>query len=62
MSLSAKDKVRATGYLRDAAYSESLVTFLRKAKKFDRIEDRDDEVRVGRVATYVVANTLIRFS
>ncbi|NIM93330.1 MAG: hypothetical protein GTO18_06425 [Anaerolineales bacterium] len=62
VSLSAKDHVRATGYLRDAAYSEALATFLRKAKKFDRIEDRDDEIRVGRVATYVVVRALIRFS
>jgi hypothetical protein len=54
--------VRVTGYLRDAPYSESLTTFLRKAKKFKRIEDRDDNVRVGRVATYVVVRTLIRFS
>ncbi len=26
-----------------------------------RIDDRDDVVRVGRVATYVVVSTLIRF-
>ena len=62
VSLSAKDHVRVTGYLRDASYSESLSTFLRKAKQFDRIQDRDDDRRVGRVATYVVAKTLIRFT
>jgi ABC-type branched-subunit amino acid transport system substrate-binding protein len=62
VSISVKDHVRVTGYLRDAPYSESLTTFLRKAKKFKRIEDRDDNVRVGRVATYVVVRTLIRFS
>jgi hypothetical protein len=62
VSLSARDHVRVTGYLRDSAYSESLATFLRKAKKIDRIEDRDDVVRVGRVATYVVVSTMIRFS
>jgi hypothetical protein len=61
VSLSAKDHVRATGFLRDAPYSESLATFLRKAKKFDRIADMDDEVRVGRVATYVVVNEFVRF-
>ena len=62
VSLSEKDHVRVTGYLRDASYSESLTTFLRKAKQFERIQDRDDERRVGRVATYVVVKTLIRFS
>jgi hypothetical protein len=62
VSLSAKDHIRATGYLRDASYSESLTTFLRKAKQFERIRDRDDERRVGRVATYIVVKTLIRFS
>ena len=62
VSLSAKDHIRATGYLRDASYSESLTTFLRKVKQFERIQDRDDERRVGRVATYVVVKTLIRFS
>lgn len=50
------------GYLRDSSYSESLETFLRKAKKFDRIEDRDDDVRVGWVATNGVGRSLIRFS
>jgi len=62
VSLGSKDKVYATGYLRDSSFSESLQTFLRKAKKFDRIEDRDDDVYVGRVATYVVVESLIRYS
>ena len=62
VSLSAKDKVYASGFLRDSSFSESLQTFLRKAKKFDRIEDRDDDVYVGRVATYVVVESLIRYS
>jgi len=62
VSLSEKDHVRVSGYLRDAAYSESLREFLRKARLIKRIEDGDDDVRVGRVATYVVAKTLIRFS
>jgi len=53
--------VRVSRYLRDAAYSESLREFLRKAKLIKRIEDGDDDVRVERVATYVVARTLIRF-
>jgi hypothetical protein len=34
----------------------------RKAKQFERIQDRDDERRMGRVATYVVVKTLIRFT
>ena len=62
VSLATKDRIRVGGYLRDSSYSESLETFLRKAKKFDRIEDRDDEARVGRVATYVVGRSLVRFS
>ena len=61
VSLSAKEHIHATGYLRDASYSESPTTSLRKAKQFDRIQDRDDERRVGRVATYVVVKTLIQF-
>ena len=62
VSLGDKDHVRVTGYLRDAAYSEAVSTFLRKAKQFDRIRERDVEIRVGRVATYVVAKSLVRFS
>jgi hypothetical protein len=62
VSLATKDRIRVGGYLRDSSYSESLETFLRKAKKFNRIEDRDDEARVGRVATYVVGRSLVRFS
>jgi hypothetical protein len=61
VSIGDKDHVRVTGYLRDAAYSEAVSTFLRKAKQFDRIKERDDEVRVGRAATYVVAKTMVRF-
>lgn len=44
------------------SYSESLRDFLRKAREIERIEDGDDEVRVGRTATYVVVVSLIRFS
>jgi len=62
VSLGDKDHVRVTGYLRDAAYSEAVSTFLRKAKQFDRIRERDQEIRVGRVATYVVAKSMVRFS
>lgn len=62
VSLADRDRVRVSGYLRDSAYSESLREFLRKARKVDRIADGDDDVRVGRVATYVVAGTLVRFS
>ena len=61
VSLNVKDHVRATGFLRDSAYSEPLDTFLRKAKQFERIRDGDSDVHVGRVATYVVVQTLIRF-
>jgi len=63
VSLSAKDHVRVSGFLRDDSYSESLRQFLLKAKLVERIDhETDDEVRVGRVATYVIAETLIRFS
>ncbi len=62
VSLNVKDHIRVTGHLRDAAYSESLAKFLRRAKRFDRIQDGDEEVRVGRVATYVVVETMIRFT
>lgn len=61
VSLNVKDHVRATGFLRDSAYAEPLDTFLRKAKQFDRIRDGDSEVHVGRVATYLAVQTLIRF-
>jgi len=61
VSASARDHVRATGFLRDVGYSESLATFLRKARRFDRIQDRDDELSLGRVATHVTVRTLIRF-
>ena len=47
VSISEKDHVHVTGYLRDAAYSESLSSFLHKAKKFELIQERDGEVRGG---------------
>ncbi len=62
VSLGTKGHVRATGYLRDASYLQSLTTFLCKAKQLEHIQDRDDERRVGMVAMYVVVKTLIRFS
>jgi hypothetical protein len=62
VSLGDRDHVRVSGFLRDAAYSESLRAFLRKAQKPGRILDGDDDVRVGRVATYVVARSLVRFT
>jgi len=62
VSLNTKDKVKVTGYIRDVSYSESLRDFLRKARLVKRIEDDDDDVRVGRTATYVVVESLIRFS
>jgi hypothetical protein len=62
VSLSDKDHVRVSGFLRDAAYSESLRDFLRKAHKIDRMANGDDDVRVGRVATYVVVQGLVRFT
>lgn len=62
VSVTDRDRVRVSGYLRDAAYLESLREFLRKVQKIDRIEDGDDDVRVGRVATYVVVYTIVRFS
>ena len=40
---------------------ELIDALLRKAKKIDRVQDGDDRIWVGRVATYVVARTLIRF-
>jgi hypothetical protein len=61
-SLSANDHICAKGYLRDASYSELLITFFRKAKQFDRIQDRDDARGVGRVAMYVVVKKLISFT
>lgn len=62
VSLADRDHVRIGGYLRDAAYSESLRDFLRKAQKVSRIAEGDDDVRVGRVATYVVVRSLVRFT
>ena len=62
VSVTDKDRVRVSGYLRDSAYSESLREFLRKAQKIDRIADGDDDVRVGRVPTYVVVRSLVRFT
>ena len=62
VSVTDKDRVRVSGYLRDSAYSESLREFLRKAQKIDRIADGDDDVRVGRVATSLVVRSLVRFT
>lgn len=61
-SLNTKDQVKVTGYIWNVSYSESPRDFLRKAREVKRIEDGDDDVRVGRTATYVVVESLIRFS
>lgn len=61
VSLSAKDKIRITGYIREVSRSESLRDFLRKAKQIEPIEAGDDHIRVGRTATYGVVESLIRF-
>ena len=53
VSQRAKDHIRPTGFLSGASYSESLTTFPPNAKQLGGIHDRDDERRVGRVATYV---------
>jgi len=62
VSLNTKDKVKVTGYIRDLSYSESLRDFLHKARLVKCIEYGDDDVRVGRTATYMVVESLIRFS
>ncbi len=61
VSLSAKDKVRVTGFIREVPYRESLRHILVRAKQIDRIQDGDDEIMVQRIATYVVVQTLMRF-
>lgn len=61
LGLPNTDSMRFSGYPRDAAYSESLRRILRKAPKIERIEDGDDVVRVGRIATYVVVPGLVGF-
>ena len=62
VSVTDKYRVLVSGYLRDSAYAESLRESLRKAQKIDGIADGDDDVRVGRVPTYVVVRSLVRFT
>ena len=61
VSLSAKDKVRVTGFIREMPYRETLRHILVRTKQIDRIEDDDDEILIQRISTYVVVKTLMRF-
>lgn len=67
VSLKRKDRVRISGFLRDEAYFENLRRFLIKAQKVDVLSEMpnsDDlaEIRVSRVATYIIARSLIQFT
>lgn len=62
VSLQAKERVKVTGYLRDRSYSESLERLFKKLEHPARIQPGDDAIFVGRSATYLVVETLIRLS
>jgi hypothetical protein len=56
------DHVCVKGYLRDAAYSGTLSSLLRRGKKAELIQGGKNEVGVGRMAAYVVVRMLVGFS
>lgn len=62
VSLQAKERVLITGHLRDRTYSESLDRLLKKIQRPERIQPGDETLFVGRSATYLVVETLVRLS
>lgn len=56
------DRILVTGYIQHAQYSEGLNKLLLKARQPERIIDGDDGRRVSRESTFVVAETMVRFS
>jgi hypothetical protein len=67
VTLKRKDRIRVSGYLRDEPYSENLRRFLLKAQKVELLaelpnSDELAEIRVARVATYIVARALVQFT
>lgn len=60
LTLQKNDKVLVTGHLCDRTYTESLAVVLKRAKQESRIQPGDDKVFVGRNATYLKVETLIR--
>lgn len=62
VSLQPKDKILVTGYLRERVFPESLARILEKMKRGERRQPGDDELTVGRAVTYLVVETLIRFT
>lgn len=67
VTLKRKDRIRVTGYLRDQPYFETLRKFLLKAQQVELLaelpnSDKLAELSVSRVATYIVADSLIQFT
>lgn len=56
------DRILVTGYVQHTQYSEGLNKLLLKARQPERIIDGDDDRRVSRESTFVVAETMVRFS
>lgn len=67
VSLKAKDRIRASGYLVDRPYSEDLRNFLldaHQAEILSKIPNSDDvaDLRIRRSSACVVVQTLIQFT
>jgi len=61
VSLGKKDKVRVTGFIREAPYTETLHQIKVRAGAADKVADGDDEIVVPRISTYVVAESLVQY-
>lgn len=61
VSIGKKDRVRATGFIREVPYTETLRQIKVRAGIAEQVTGDDDALRLARVSTYVVAETLVRF-
>lgn len=62
LTLQKNDKVLVTGHLCDRTYSESLAALLKRTQQASRLQPGDDTLFVGRNATYLKVETLIRLA
>jgi hypothetical protein len=67
VTLNQKDHVRVIGHLSERRYSESLGYFLMRAGAIGLLAEAPNadeirDIRVSRVATYVVAESMLQFT
>ncbi|MBN1887889.1 MAG: hypothetical protein JW850_07850 [Thermoflexales bacterium] len=60
-SIAKNDRLRATGFMCDVPYIETLRQVKVRAGLADRVADDDGEIRLRRIASYAVVGTLVQF-